>query len=301
MTSTLLLLPKPEAAERPLVVSYGAGVDSTAMLIGLWSRGMRPDLILFADTGGEKPQTYAYLNIMDAWLFSVGFPTITRVRRVPPKAPYKTLEGNCLANETLPSLAFGMKSCSIEWKVKPQHRFLNTWQPAIDTWTGGGKVVRALGFDASPADQKRSARVMKAEIVEKVRVAVGLDASPADQKRAVKAKRSSYAGGGLDSHKYDYWYPLQEWGWNREACREVIAAAGLPVPDKSSCFFCPAMKVAEIVELREVNPDLHARALALEERALTGKHGLRSTKGLGRRFAWRDVTEDSTVESGVSP
>ncbi|QDU97641.1 hypothetical protein Pla8534_54920 [Lignipirellula cremea] len=45
--------PKP-----PLVVAYGLGVDSTAMLIGLQRRGVRPDLILFANTGGEKPETY---------------------------------------------------------------------------------------------------------------------------------------------------------------------------------------------------------------------------------------------------
>ena len=37
---------------QPLVVSYGLGVDSTAMLIHLQQQGIRPDLILFADTGG---------------------------------------------------------------------------------------------------------------------------------------------------------------------------------------------------------------------------------------------------------
>ena len=42
------------------VVSYGAGTNSTAMLIGLHERGERPDLILFADTGGERPETYRH-------------------------------------------------------------------------------------------------------------------------------------------------------------------------------------------------------------------------------------------------
>jgi hypothetical protein len=31
------------------------------MLIEFAHRGIRPDLILFADTGGEKPETYQYL------------------------------------------------------------------------------------------------------------------------------------------------------------------------------------------------------------------------------------------------
>ena len=39
------------------VVSFGGGVNSTALLIGLEERDERPDYILFADTGGEKPET----------------------------------------------------------------------------------------------------------------------------------------------------------------------------------------------------------------------------------------------------
>lgn len=44
---SLSLFPAPKA---PLVVSYGVGVDSTAMLVAMQQRGIRPDLILFADT-----------------------------------------------------------------------------------------------------------------------------------------------------------------------------------------------------------------------------------------------------------
>jgi 3'-phosphoadenosine 5'-phosphosulfate sulfotransferase (PAPS reductase)/FAD synthetase len=46
----------------PLVVAYGLGVNSTALLVEFVKQGIRPDLILFADTGGEKPETYAYQN-----------------------------------------------------------------------------------------------------------------------------------------------------------------------------------------------------------------------------------------------
>src|SRR5438093_838895 len=83
-----------------LVVAYGAGVDSTAMLIGLWQRDLRPDAILMADTGGEKDQTYAFLPVMDDWLRDHDFPTITVVRNVVKNfknwPPYHTLEENCL-------------------------------------------------------------------------------------------------------------------------------------------------------------------------------------------------------------
>src|SRR6516164_3471647 len=120
---------------QPFVVAYGMGVDSTAMLIGLSGIGVRPDLILFADVGGEKDETYAYQAIMDQFLESVGFPAITVVRYTPQDfknwPPYHTLEENCLTNGTLPSLAFGFGSCSQKWKVAPQNQFCNAWEPAL--------------------------------------------------------------------------------------------------------------------------------------------------------------------------
>src|SRR5690242_16284190 len=64
---------EPELTAPPLVVSHGLGVDSTAMILGFVERGIRPDLILFADTGSEKRSTYAYLPVMNAYLAEVGF------------------------------------------------------------------------------------------------------------------------------------------------------------------------------------------------------------------------------------
>lgn len=111
--------------ERPICVCCGVGVDSIAMLIGLQQRGIRPDLITFADTGSEKPQTYLYIPILRQWLRDVGFPELVVVRKTPPIADYDSLHGNCLANQTLPSIAFGFqrKSCSLKWKKGPQ----DTW------------------------------------------------------------------------------------------------------------------------------------------------------------------------------
>ena len=76
---------------------------------------------------------------------------------------------------------------------------------------------------------------------------------------------------------YEYWYPLQEWGWDREECERQIAAAGLPVPHKSSCFFCPAMKTAEVDALPY---DKLQRIVLLESRAAPR---LQKVEGLWRR------------------
>lgn len=94
----------------PLIVAYGLGVDSTAMLVEFAHRGIRPDMILFADTGGEKPETYQYMDVFRPFLAKVGFPRVMVVRYQPKRAKYTTLEQQCLHTGTLPSLAYGGKS-----------------------------------------------------------------------------------------------------------------------------------------------------------------------------------------------
>ncbi|TXI25556.1 MAG: phosphoadenosine phosphosulfate reductase [Roseateles sp.] len=251
-------------ARQPLVVAYGVGVDSTALLVAMWLRGIRPDLILFSDTKGEKPETYAYLPVINAWLRSIGFPEVTIVTYEPKRAPYNSLEGKCLANETLPSLAFGGHSCSIVFKAGPQHKFIKAWQPAQEAWAAGLKVVKAIGYDNGAQDCRRRAK--------------------AD--RAVAKKE---ANGDADARHYHYVYPLQDWGIDRVECLRLIASAGLPLPMKSACWFCPASKESEIVWLRDTHPTLFQRALAMEARARDGKHGLGTTQGLGRSFAWSSL------------
>src|ERR1041384_2544583 len=115
--------PRPHP-DWPLVVAYGLGVNSTAMLIEFARRRIRPDLILFADTGGEKPETYQYLEVIRPFLRHVGFPDVIVVRYQPKTAPYVTLEEQCLHTGTLPSLAYGGKSCSLKWKRSCQDRFI---------------------------------------------------------------------------------------------------------------------------------------------------------------------------------
>lgn len=215
-----LFSPLLATVKQPLLVAYGLGVDSTAALVELKNRGIVPDTILFADTGDEKRETYAYLPIIQAWLTKVGFPPVTVVKYEPQDfknwPPYATLGENCLTNGTLPSLAFGFKSCSLKWKVIPQNNWTDNFNPAVAYWTIGGKVKKLIGYDASPKDKKRYAHAK-----------------------------------GMEDEKYDYWYPLIEWNMDRDACKASIRAEGLPVPPKSACKFCPATQPAELHEHRK--------------------------------------------------
>jgi hypothetical protein len=271
--------PRPDC---PLVVAYGLGVNSTAMLVEFVNRDIRPDMILFADTSGEKPETYAYLPVIQRYLTTMGFPPVKTVRYEPVRAAYRTLEEQCLYTKTLPSLAYGGKSCSLKYKKSPQTKYLLEHFPPAEFVKKRRRVVRAIGFDA--AETRRT----YAGVVQ----AVGLDAGEehrltwARTKPAEERKQSREAW--LDEHYFAYWYPLHEWGMDRAACAEAIRDAGLPVPPKSACWFCPASKKAEILWLREHHPQLLDRALEIERIALPG---LTSVKGLGRSFAWADYLE----------
>ena len=241
MNGQNLLGGKSRKGEKMLLACYGAGTDSTAELIEMVERKIRPDVILFSDTGGERPETYWYVIMFSLWLVSQGFPPITTVKGD------KTLEEDCLRRKALPSLAYGFKSCSEHFKARPQNKFMNHYPPALEVWAKGEKIIKAIGY----------------EYGEERRTKDSLD------------------------KKYTNWFPLIEWEMDRDACIKTIADAGLPQPGKSSCFFCPSMKKAEIFELRDSHPNLLKRALDMESNA-----ELTTIPGLGRSYAWRDLIND---------
>jgi hypothetical protein len=236
------------------VVSYGGGLNSSAMLVGLATLNFPIHLILFADTGGEKPETYAYLSYFSDWLEKHSLPRIIIVKRKPLRVKYDSLEENCLVNKTLPSLAFGFKSCSKKWKVAPQEIFTNHFPLAKETWAAGGKVTKLIGYHAG---ETRRAKIE-------------------------------------EDKKYRYQYPLIEWNWDIEQCQKALREAGLDVPLKSACFFCPASTKKEIRTLHETHPELFIRAIEMED---TARPNLKSVKGLGRRFSWRDWAEDDGLDT----
>ena len=103
----------------PVVLAYGVGVDSTALLVELDARGQRPDLVLTADTGVEKPATYAYLDVIRPWMDERGI--AHELVRYQPKRfkhwpPYYSLLEMALTNATLPSKSMGGSSCSLKYK-----------------------------------------------------------------------------------------------------------------------------------------------------------------------------------------
>jgi len=77
-------------------------------------------------------------------------------------------------------------------------------------------------------------------------------------------------------------YPLIEWKWDRKKCEQIIIDAGLCIPEKSSCWFCPNMRKFEILRLPD---NLKERVKFIESNAKNKVE----LKGLGRNYSWTDL------------
>ncbi len=240
-----------------ICVSFGGGTNSTAMLIGMMEREIKPDFITFADTGGERPHTYRHIEDMQIWLRAVGFPEIVIVKKVDKNGDVLTLEQDCIEGRKLPALAYGFKQCSQKFKIQPQDKYFNNLPAAKTEWKEGRKITKYVGFDAGESHRAKD----------------------------------------YNDKKYVIEYPLIEWGWSRYDCVAAIEREGLPQPSKSSCFFCPACTNTEIREINALYPDLMSRAIAIEEGAqLTTVKGLGRRFSWKDVIATDDMFADSYTE-----
>jgi hypothetical protein len=64
--------------------------------------------------------------------------------------------------------------------------------------------------------------------------------------------------------------PLVEWRITRDMCAQIIRGAGLPVPRKSGCWFCPFQSYSQLRHLFLERPDRFAWMIWIEQRASFG-------------------------------
>lgn len=243
-----------------LGVGFGGGRNG-AMLFGLYEREITPQIITFANTGRVG-------NTLGEKPET--YKNVERMSRwcekhfgipitvVHKTSMYASLYDNCMEKQTLPSMAYGFHSCADKWKIQPQDKFMNSYAPALEVWASGLKVTKALGYDAG-----------------EIR----------------RAKISS------DS-KYDYWYPLIEWGWFLDDCKAAYARHGIPEPAKSACFYCPSSTKHEVIALSKEHPELFAKAVEMERNAAPN---LKTVKGLGRHWKWEELVQISEQQLCLLP
>ncbi|MBT4504174.1 MAG: hypothetical protein HOC74_40965, partial [Gemmatimonadetes bacterium] len=232
----------------PVILSYGLGVDSTAILVR-WltepsSRNFSLDKLVvitamtgdeFADTG--RLVTQHILPLLRA--HKVRYIQVARggkhradgvVRLSDTRAPRKLhLAGAFRLSEelrtagTVPQRASGRRICSIEYKGFP----LDT---TIDDIVGTALFRHVIGFNAD------------------------------EGKRAIRD--SSYTE--IDGNRVAE-YPLMEWDWGRQKVQDYVDKwAGEPWP-KSCCTYCPFTRsTKEVVKRLDAHPDEALEAMWME-------------------------------------
>jgi hypothetical protein len=209
-------------------MSYGAGVQSTAMLVcsNLGLHGVpKVDVAIFADTGDEPQYVYDNIERMTAWS-DIPLEVVTAgnlADSVTAKSGrYTNIPAWGLSQE---GMSVPLKrSCTTDYKIKPIERH----------------VRHLLGY-------KKGQRVK-----ERVLCCMGISL---DEAHRMKPSRT---------HWIDNAYPLVDGLIRRHKCVEIVTQAGLPMPQRSSCVYCPYHSDDEWRKMKQDRPEDFARACEVD-------------------------------------
>ena len=117
-------------SKQKFVVSYGGGINSTAMIIWLIKNKRPIDYVIFSDTGNEVPETYQYITQhMKPYLqkHNISFVTVYNYRKI-------SLWTRCIIRRVFPDMY--KRWCTRDFKVRPIHRFYRTLKSHIIEYMG---------------------------------------------------------------------------------------------------------------------------------------------------------------------
>lgn len=216
----------------PNTISYGGGVQSTGLLV-LAARGLIDYRVaLFANTGddSEHPATIAYIrDVARPYADEHGL-EVHELRRTRANGePFPTLL------ERITDL--GLRSVPIPVRMSEK----------------GVPASRSCTADYKGETLARWRSRHGATEEHPARVAIGFST---DESERVN-KRKAAAWESVE-------YPLLDLGLSRLDCENLIRDAGLPVPPKSACWFCPWRKLAGWRDMKRDEPDLFRRAVLVE-------------------------------------
>ena len=211
------------------IVSFGGGIQSTAMLI-LTARGeIEADRFMFANVGhdSENPGTIKYMEEVSLPYAKKHGIEIEILDCTNKKGETKTIynevmvRGRDIIPVRLGNTAPASRTCTADFKINVLQRRL-----------------RELGATKeNPFTQL-----------------IGISM---DEIRRVRHDS------GVKYAKLEY--PLIDLLYTRLMCVMLIQEEGLPVPPKSSCWFCPFKKISEWREMARDEPELFARAVEMEQ------------------------------------
>jgi hypothetical protein len=255
------------------VLSHGAGVQSTALLI-LAARGVfgRLDAAVFADTGWEPAATYAHLDRLGREVAApAGIPLIRvtaghiRAAALDPAHRFASMPLYVLGPDG--SAGMARRQCTREYEIDPVKRQL-----------------RAM-LGAPPRPDGVPGRVPRGRYAVQW---VGISADEAHR------ARTSHRGVAYARPRW----PLLERGLSRADCVEVNASAGFVDVPKSACVGCPFHTNGQWREMRDHSPAEWADAVAFDRSIRAGSA---RANALGRPLLGQAYLHRSRVPLDVAP
>ena len=271
------------------VFSFGGGVQSTAVLCLAAQNKAQYDHFVFAHVGtdSENPDTLDYIErYAKPFCEAHGLSFVTVQKTVRGIKDPVTLVGElrrAKKSVIIPvrmagSGALGNRNCTTDFKIRVIDKFIKS--------TKTERAIVGLGISLDEFDRARDTNWHDVESV------------------TAKTPR-----------KLGFWkrreYPLLDLRLNRASCLALITSMGLPVPPKSSCFFCPFHDKTTWIELKRKRPDLFAQAVEIEKvcnskRVDIGRDGvflhpsLRPlTEAVGDQLPlWPDENEENCADAG---
>jgi hypothetical protein len=121
-----------------------------------------------------------------------------------------------------------------------------------------------MGDSGAPGTRRCTGTFKLAPVKKRLRELGATKEDPAVLAIGISLDEIERAGNVPDDNYSRRVYPLLDLGLRRSDCMAVIQEAGLPIPQKSACYFCPFHRPSVWREQRRDEPDLFEKSADLE-------------------------------------
>jgi hypothetical protein len=218
-----------------MFISYGGGVQSTALIVlAIEGKIPMPRAALFSNVGddSEHPKTLDYVrNIITPWAAAKGLPVLELHR------------------------------------TKKDGTRQSLWQRMMDhEGTSLREPIPVYGYTGAPMSRSCTADHKIKVLGKYIKTQIPKNQWPVKMFIGISVDEIQRANKGKNEPWEQREYPLLDLGLRRDHCEDVIKNAGLPVPPKSSCFFCPFHSIYAWQMLKQNEPVLFDKAVQLENK-----------------------------------
>lgn len=258
------------------VLSLGGGVQSSTLAEMACDGTLGPlRAIVFADTGGELPETYNHLDYLRGRAEQAGieFLHVTagnlrtdlvarHGRGGQPNLPVRIRH----ADGRLGRL--NHYRCSFDYKRRPITRTVKRLCGPPGAWKQT-RVEQWIGYSTDEATRMKAAEECRC------------GHNRTRRATSTRPYLQIHTGDGCTRCTCTRWepwqvnrWPLIELGMTRDDCATWLREHERPLPPRSACWFCPNRPARHFLELKRARPALFAQAVALDEFLRHGINGL---------------------------